>query len=327
MGEIPTSWRPSWPWSAVLLASLLTACGEPASPEQIQAEVDRELALRRTIEPAPVPVVTELVPAEVIVAAPAPAGETFERQASAPRRRVQVAVSRSAANVVGQDVQIEFERMFPDLDLIVRVVGERDAIDFVQIGEVAFAVHNGSLSARERHAGLRQEPLGVELFGLVVSERAAVAGLSLLQVRRILTGQISEWQQLGLDGGPIAVVVPGDRDVADRGTRLFLGGDTLAPGVIRATGEHGGRDHVLRNEQAIALVRLASGQDRSRTRVLPVDNTPAAAAAFGFGTYPFGARVQVVTTGKGSAESQAFLTFARSEIGQQLLARELTLSQ
>lgn len=307
------------------MASLLAACGEPMPPDQIQAEVDREFALRRTIEPAPVPVVTELVPAEAIVAAPAPAGETVERVASAPRRRVQVAVSRTAAHVLGAMVQDQFERMFPELDLVVRVVGDRDAIDFVQIGEVAFAVHNGDLSARERHAGLRQEPLGVELFGLAVAEQAPVAGLSLLQVRRILTGQITEWQQLGVDGGSIEVVVPGDREVVERATRLFLGGDALAPGVVRPGDANGGLDRVRRNDQAIALVRLASVQELARARVLPIDGTPAAAPAFGFGTYPFGSRVQVIMTGKGSAESQAFLRFARGEIGQQLIARELCL--
>jgi phosphate transport system substrate-binding protein len=188
---------------------------------------------------------------------------------------------------------------------------------------VDFVVLGGSLSPRERHAGLRQTRLGLELFAIAVSPDFPLRSLSRSQVRQLLAGEVTEWGQLGYDLGPVTAVVPAERALAERAAKALIPGDDFAAAAVRVASEALVAEQVQRHRGAIGVVRVPSRPQESGLRLLPIDWTPPTPEAFGYGTYPFGVPVHLITSGQPDGAAQRFLQFAQSVEGRTMLSRTL----
>ena len=58
-------------------------------------------------------------------------------------------------------------------------------------------------------------------------------------------------------------------------------------------------------------------------KLIQIDWTPPTPEAFGYGTYPYGVPLQLVTSGHPDRRALGFLDFAESQQGRSLLARTL----
>lgn len=307
----------------VLLAAL-AACttGSEPDPSEVQRGLAQRGSPRATDDGLVVPVSVDLGP---IAAAPAPMVETSDRQQVADRERLVVAVGRDAAHCFDTTTEKAFAAACPDLAGSFVSCPDRDAIDLMMVGRADFALLGGSLSAREQHAGLRQTRIGVELFALAVDPDFPARSLTRTQVRQVFTGEVTDWQQLGYDAGPVVAVVPAERGLAERAARALILGDNFAASAIRVGSERHVADQILRNKGAIGVVRVTGRPMESGQRLLQIDWTPPTSEAYGFGTYPFGVPVHLVTSGQPSALALRFVQFARSEDGAELLGRTLLL--
>ncbi|MFN3243188.1 MAG: substrate-binding domain-containing protein [Planctomycetota bacterium] len=239
-------------------------------------------------------------------------------------QRALVPESESMVVVVGRNAQESFDDAFEGAyqqtleGRKVRHVDctDREAVELLMIGRADFGLIGGTLSQREIHAGLRQTQIGVELFALTVSPTSPVRSLTPDQIRQIFTGQVNDWQQLGFEANPIVAVVPTDRSLLDRAAKVLIPGDKFASTCVRVASERHVADQILQHRGAIGLVRLTDGPREPGQKLVDINWTPPCAAAFGYGTYPYGVPLQLVTSGMPDRVALEFFDFATSEAGR-----------
>lgn len=257
--------------------------------------------------------------------APAPGGETaMSRNAveAVPLPSLAIALSRGASDMMPTEFEGLLAAGLREARASFVPCTERDAIEMAQTDRVDLALVGDELSARDRNAGLRQVRIGTELFALAVATDFPLQSLTRGQMREVLTGQVRDWRRIGCDRGAIEVVVPSQPGIAERATRILIRGDHFAPAAVRVGSNRHVADQLLRNPDAIAVVRLGQAMPAG-VRLLQIDWTPASLDAFEFGTYPYGVPLHVVTAGQPNRVAQQFLTFVCSEDGREFLARTL----
>ncbi len=291
-------------------------------PNAVHAEVQ---AARRS--PAPdwnrpaAPVVGEL--AHTRAPAAAPLGEVAGRTQLEQRQLLTLAVGRNAASHLGDALTGTFRMSVPDLDLELRPHSDRDAIEMAMVAKVDFALIGGTLSERDRQAGLRQTRIGFELFGLAVPADSPVRSVTSQQVRQILTGQLRSWNELGYDLGPIRLFTPRDEAMRERAARTLIKGDGIHGAAELASDDAAVLAAVRGIPASIGVVRVREDALDERVRLLQIDWVAATADSFVHQAYPYGIPVQVITAGNPDARAQRFLEFAASEDGREVLSRSL----
>ena len=253
----------------------------------------------------------------------APAVETSPRTWTPPPREAAIVVGTNAAQVVDDALTNAFLSRLDGITGKPANCPDRDAVDLLMVGRADFGVIGGQLSTREQQAGLRQTRLGVELFALSIGPASPVKSLTHQQVRMIFTGQVTTWQQLGYDGGAIVPVIPSDRAMAERAARALIPGDAFASVCIGVPSERHVVDQFLREPGAIGIVRLTKAPHEAGQKLVAIDWCQPSVEAFGYGTYPYGLPVHVITSGQPAGIAEQFVAFARGAEGRELLGRTL----
>ncbi|MBL8729573.1 MAG: substrate-binding domain-containing protein [Planctomycetes bacterium] len=299
---------------------LLTAgCGLGDDPDP-RAHAPRTFALVARPWQPPVPVTEAVAPA----AAAAPQVETRRPSEVVGPMPIAVAMGLNARQVIDGALERTFAAGQPNCSHTFTPCTDRDAVELVLMGRADFAVIGEQLSGRELQAGLQQTRFGLELFAVAVAADSPVRSLTRSQVRQIFTGQVTSWQQLGFTGGTITAVVPSEPRLAERAARALIPGDAFLAGAARVASDRHVADQILQHSDAIGVVHVT---DRPPTgmRLLAIDWCPPTAEAFGYGTYPFGVPLQVVTAGPPTGEARRFLEFVATDATRERLAAQLTL--
>lgn len=333
MGKTPTPALLVGTAATIAVAALLVpAFDEPhAAPHEIAVEAswlfDDATAVGPSVANAAVSEITgprPSGPAAAMRFQPAPMGETRnERSSIAPRDKAVIAVGHRARGMMDPAIERAFGSA-ADLDVTFSTCGDRDAVELMMLSRVDMALLGGQLSQREIGAGLREARVGLELFALAVAADFPRQSLSRGEMRQLLTGEISSWQQLGCDRGAVVVVTPAETQLARRAASTLIHGDNFTASAVRVAGDRHVADQLLRNPGAIAIVRVGAVPPTGM-KLLQLDWTPPTADAFQFGNYPYGVPLHVVTTGDPDAFARLFLEFAQSEDGRELLGRTLLL--
>lgn len=331
MGKKPTlpGGRAFW---ATWLCAVAAGCasGDDPDPRAIAAA----LQANRGAEPAldgP-----QLVTASVAVAAaegptglaaPAPVGETMGRQAQleAPTLEAAIVVGFQAQHVLDRTATADFLATLVGVTAKPASTTDREAVEHLMLGRADFGVIGGALSMREQQAGVRQTRIGAELFAVSVPPTSGLRSLTHHQVRQIFSGQVTDWSQLGLDGGPITALVPSDRQLAERAAKALIPGDGFAANCVKVASEKHLVAELMQKPGAIGVLRVTDQPREGGQKLLMIDWCQPTIEAFGYGTYPFGIPVHVITSGQPSGIGQQFLDFARSERGRATLGRTLSL--
>lgn len=280
----------------------------------------------RAIEQVITPASGDLAGVERPAAAPMLEVAGPSRSVRPDNETIMIVVGRNAASTFDAKLRRAFEGSLEDTRCRDVRCTDREAIELLMIGRADFGLIGGKLSQREVQAGLRQTPIGIELFALSVSPLSSVRSLTKSQVRQIFTGQVTDWQQLGFDAGAIVPVIPSERTLAERAERTLIPGDRFASTCIAVSSERHVADQILQHRGAIGIIRMTAEPRELGQKQIQIDWTPPTAAAFGYGTYPFGIPLQLVTSGRPDSMAEDFLYFARSEKGRSMLARTLTFA-
>jgi phosphate transport system substrate-binding protein len=308
-------------WRHAGTAALLLACGCSLGDDpDPRAHAPQMFALVARPWQPPVPITAAVEPA----AAPAPQVESRGSGATTGPVPIAVAIGRNAGQAVDAPLERAFAAEQPDCAHTFTPCADRDAIELVLMGRADFAVIGEQLSARELQAGLQQTRFGLELFALAVAPSSPVRSLTRSQVRQIFTGQVTDWQQLGFDGGAITAVVPADTRLAERAARALMPGDPFFAGAVRVASDRHVADQILQHGAAIGIVRVTA-RPPAGMKLLSIDWCPPTAESFAYGTYPFGVPLHVVTAGAPGGEARRFLGFVASDATRETLAAKLTL--
>ena len=306
--------------AACLGLSICSCSGEVSDPRSLPTDAPSPQHLAATPQ-----VATGHVYGAPLTAPSAPLAQQQRRVAARQVTPVfEVAVGSGASTAIHQD----FVQAFAPADGALRCRGQscsdREAIDRVKVGRADAALVSGSLCGRDLQAGLREVRLGVELFALFVAPSAGVESLNPSQIRRIFTGQVKDWRELGFAPGEITPVVPADRGARARAARVMIPGDRLWAGCTPVSSLEQLVEQWETLPGAVALMRVPRGGATPKVRGVQIDRVSPSLAAFGVGSYPYGVPLQLVSMGAPTGPVTELLAFSRSVAGRAKLSRLLT---
>lgn len=249
---------------------------------------------------------------------PAVACQALAADKTPPHRTVHIRGS-VAFNVIVQSLAEQYMRSNPGSSVVVSGGGTSRGYLTLLDNTTDLAIVSGSPSEDTVDEIARS---GVKLVNVPFRRVAMapavhfsnpVSDLSLLQLREIFSGRISNWKSVGGKDAPINVYVgpPGD-GITNTWSDLVLGdADTFTPRARNA--ELAQRiDGVGGDPNGITYMATDSVKDRA-LKILSVDKVTAGAASVQGGRYKLLAPLMFVSHEKPPAEAQKFLQFVHSQ--------------
>jgi phosphate transport system substrate-binding protein len=219
-----------------------------------------------------------------------------------------------------------FTELHPGLTWAIENVGSDAGISLVASQHSDMGAISRDLAPAERGT-VALEPLGVVGTGVAVNPDNPVKGLTLAQVRRAFSGDITNWSEVGGPDLPMRVFVR-DTTAATRQSFdefVFAGTKpTYAPGAaaVGSNAEMTANVHSFAGAIGMATLKQATVDD-PKLRLLAIDGVPATMAALNNGSYKIRRPLYLVyplEPGRMKPEVKMFLDFVRSPEGQTILA-------
>jgi phosphate transport system substrate-binding protein len=204
--------------------------------------------------------------------------------------------------------------------------------------DFAFTERNPRADELER-AGATALELGRDAAFIIVHPSNPLQNVSRDNLKKIMTGEINLWSQLGIappgDADEIQVLAreegSGMRAVVDE---KVLQGARVTPTALLQPTNLDMLDYVAKHPNALGYVAANMWNDNSRTRALSIDNVVAARTTIQAGTYPLLQTVFLIipqspTLGgkkrvQSSANIASFLDFLSGSEGRSILYQRIT---
>ncbi|MGH8104872.1 MAG: substrate-binding domain-containing protein [Arenimonas sp.] len=226
-----------------------------------------------------------------------------------------------------------------DETLIVEISGNGSRAGFQDLvtGGTEIAMMSRALSVQEIDDGWQlgslnspdqEHVIGLQAMTVIVHPSNRVTGLDMIQLSKIIAGQITDWRQVGGKPGPIRL------HIARQGTGLAELQASILPGRVTAGNieRHGNakaiRATVAADPNSLGIDEFSVVTDRYRVlpmrvagRLIPADHLHIKAE-----DYPLMRRLYFYTGQIVTALGRGFLLYAESDEGQRLLASHGYLS-
>jgi phosphate transport system substrate-binding protein len=214
-----------------------------------------------------------------------------------------------------------FQLEYPEVTVTYEATGSGTGIAAVTEGKTEIGLSSRQL--RESETDLETVTIALDGIAVVVSSANPVEDLSCSQLSGLMTGEITNWSQVGGLDQPVTVI---GRE-AGAGTRegfesaLGITGECRYDQEINSNG--GVVAAVGSNPYAIGYTSLAASEGQDRSKTVTVDGIPCTEETVRQGTYPLQRPFLFVFRADTplSSAADAFLTFAQSEAGQALIVQ------
>ncbi len=234
---------------------------------------------------------------------------------------VKVAGSTSV-QPLSEELVAAFEEQYSDVTVNVQGGGSSAGVEAANSGTANLGASSRELNGEEKEYGLTETVIARDGIAVVVNTENNVTDLTLEQVKKIFTGEIKNWNEVGGENKPITVIV---RE-AGSGTRgafeeIVLGGDAKfdANAIIQnSTGAI--KKGVISDPNAVGFISLGSVD--SAVKAVKVDGVEASAETVINGSYKISRPFLYLTKGEPDAATKVFIDFVLSEEGQQIVAEE-----
>ncbi|MCL2440646.1 MAG: phosphate ABC transporter substrate-binding protein [Treponema sp.] len=207
----------------------------------------------------------------------------------------------------------------PNIKVNINGTGSGDGITNAGV-TYQIGMSSRELTPAEQGRGLNAEPVAIDGIAVIVNNNNPVSNLTIDQIRDIYTGAVTNWNQVGGNNAPIAVI---SRE-AGSGTRgafeeiIGFQGRLLA-GANESTSTGAIKAGIVQNPNAIGYISLGSVDDT--TKAISVGGAAPLSSNVLNGSYRV-ARPFIVLTGSNvHAESAAFINWMFSSAGQAIVAR------
>lgn len=198
--------------------------------------------------------------------------------------------------------------------------GSGSGIQAVSEGRCDIGLSSRDLKDDEKTA-LNETVVAIDGIAIIVNNENSVENLSVDQIAKIYTGEISNWKEVGGNDGAIVLI---GREAAS-GTRDGFESITKTKDKCKYTQELTSTGDVIQtvssNPNAIGYASLAAIKDS--VKVLKVDNVSPSKETIQNGTYKVQRNFVLVTKkdGKLSDEAQKFFDFASSSKADDLIEK------
>ncbi|RIH99704.1 phosphate ABC transporter substrate-binding protein [candidate division NPL-UPA2 bacterium Unc8] len=259
-------------------------------------------AVAPQVPPPPLPAVTPQVPLP-----PLPAG------------RIVVGGS-SSVYVVAVHLAERFMDKHPGVVVETHSVGSTAGIVGAREGTFHIGMASRWLRRDEPGWGLREFVICHDAIAPIVHPNNPVRGLTMKQLKKIFTGEITNWNKVGGENLPITVIIreagSGTRDAFEE--IVHEGIDPVPTLILVGTG--GVRAGVAGDPSSISYV--ASPAVDPTVRALEIDGVKPDAAAVVAGDWAIARPFLFLTMGELSPLEQGFIDFVLGSEGQQMVADE-----
>ena len=286
--------------AAVLAMGALTACGSTAEETTAATTAAATEAAAEETEAAETEAETE-AEAELSGAVATDGSTSME----------------SVIGILGES----FMQLHPDVTFTYNPTGSGSGITAVQEGRCDIGLSSRALKDEEVESGLKGETVALDGIAMIVNNENPVSDLTLDQIAKIYTGEITNWSEVG--GNDEEIVLIGRE--AGSGTRdgfeSITGTEDLCQYRQELTSTGDVITTVSQNPAAIGYASLASVSDQVKT--LTVDGVEPTEDTVRDGSYAI-QRPFVLVTRDGealSAQAQAFYDYAMSSEVADLIAQ------
>lgn len=266
-----------------------------------------------------------LSPLLVVFSAASCAGISLGQPSVAPAR----AFFRGSGTGAGLELMTaltdRFSAIHPEVRFTLEDVGQDTAVASVATGTADFGFISRDLTQEEK-GKVRSIPFTATGTGVAVNPANTTAGLTKDQVRRIYTGEVTDWAQLGGTPGEIRPFLRevGSATRASFESYFFDGAPTYGKNVVEVANS-GPMIQALRDFRTgvgMVTVQKASVEDSS-IRIVAIDGVPATTKNVNSGVYPVRRPIILLlpdTDSPISPRLREFFDFIESAEGQAILA-------
>ncbi len=223
--------------------------------------------------------------------------------------------------LLNQALKNGFEQQFPGTQVITGAKGSDNGLKALLKNDIDIAATSRPLTSNEKNQGLVALPMAKEAIAIVVSlQNPFRKGLTEAQVRDIFQGKITNWSALGRSPGKIHVVNrPSASDTRQIFKELVLNGENFGDSSHIITLSKDATTPILDalKRDGIGYASYAHVADQQTVRTVPInDQTPESV------NYPYQRSLYYVYKQPPSDGVQAFLGYAASPSGQQLISND-----
>ena len=254
----------------------------------------------------------------------AEAEDTTAAETEAAAEELSGAVSTDGSTSMESVIGIlgeSFMQLHPDVSFTYNPTGSGSGITAVQEGRCDIGLSSRALKDEETASGLKGETVALDGIAMIVNNENPIADLSLDQIAKIYTGEITNWSEVGGNDAEIVLIgreagsgtrdgfesITGTEDACQYRQELTSTGDVITT--------------VSQNPAAIGYASLASVSDK--VKAITVEGVEATEDTVRDGSYKI-QRPFVLVTKDGEAlstQAQAFYDYAMSSEVADLIAQ------
>lgn len=272
-----------------------------------------------------------------------------------------VACDESFENILQQEIGV-FEYIYPDVSVLPYYVSEKAAVDSLMGLHVPTAVLARDLTAEERAylEANKKKPkskrIAVDAIALIVNPENTLEILSVKEIKEILSGQVTEWNQIEPSKlGKISVVFDNEGSSTVQYMKdSLLNGGKFGDNVFAQNTNHEVFEAVKKHKNAIGVIGVSwisadmnnaeTSSAEAMAKSLEVEDTVASTfdtsvkvlkvrrddsieayqpyqAYIYDGSYPLFRSIYMVTTGVGGTPSHGFFSFVTGFQGQKIIMK------
>lgn len=246
---------------------------------------------------------------------------TTETKAEALSGTVKLAGSTSV-QPLAEELADKFMEANPDVSVSVQGGGSGAGIESASKGTAQIGTSSREIKEEEKSLGLTETVIAKDGIAVIVHPTNGLAELDMDKVKKIFSGEVKDWSQIGGKKGPITVVIreegSGTRDAFQE---LALGKETkfVANAVVQnSTGAV--KTAVAKDPNAIGFISLGSLD--SEVKALKVDGVEPSEATVLDGSYKISRPFLFLTKGEQDAATKAFIDYVLGDEGQTVVAED-----
>jgi phosphate transport system substrate-binding protein len=213
----------------------------------------------------------------------------------------------------------EFNPKHPGIVVEVQGGGSTAGLQAVANSIAEIGMCSRSLSAEEK--GFDTVLIARDGLAVVVHPSNPVAGLTRDQVRRLFSGEVTNWRQVGGDERVVRLITreegSGTREAF---AKLVMGKERISRKAL--TQESNGAVKELVKHDPAGIGYMSLGLVGGEAKILTIDGAPATVENVSTGKYPLVRPFLFATKGPVGEKARSFIDFVLSDEGQDALRRE-----
>ena len=234
---------------------------------------------------------------------------------------VKVAGSTSVQPLV-EELGDAFMEKNTDVTISVQGGGSSAGVESTDKGTAEIGTSSREIKSEEKAYGLTETIIAKDGIAVVVNDKNPIPELKMDQLKKIFSGEVKDWSEVGGAKGPITVVTREEGS----GTRsafeeivLGKGGKFIANAIVQNT-TGAIKTSVTKDVNAIGFLSLGSVD--SAIKSLKIDGVSPSEATVLDGSYKISRPFLFLTKGQPQAAAKAFIDFVLSTEGQKIVSEK-----